>query len=323
MKQFTKGERVRYVGTLVTWLAGCVGTVTNPQTRNGWVKVDFAGVECKIAEHNLQRAEAEPGDAPRVFAHLPARCPSMHYNGGDDICEDCGTDLNPPQDSAMIDIRFPGDAPGVFRMHRASEPLPAGATLYNQLLHGRHEDETCWQRAARAAGITRGRDINGEMSFWKHLSPDFYITNKEHVDIAWREAARFYGVESAVDEPEKPLPGDVVMPAMVFSLYEIRRVIEQMSPHELPTCTSFLDDAEFEEHAAYLRTRGVSFKEFWTLYGRRAGEEGQAEAIGDFTSKETAQATLNAILAVPRAALWAIQREDYAAAERWLKELTA
>lgn len=28
------------------------------------------------------------------FAHLPEFCPSSHWNRGDDICADCGTDLN-------------------------------------------------------------------------------------------------------------------------------------------------------------------------------------------------------------------------------------
>lgn len=31
--------------------------------------------------------------APRTFAHEPDACPSMHWNGGDDICADCGADL--------------------------------------------------------------------------------------------------------------------------------------------------------------------------------------------------------------------------------------
>lgn len=29
-----------------------------------------------------------------TFAHMPDRCPSNHWNRGDDICADCGADLN-------------------------------------------------------------------------------------------------------------------------------------------------------------------------------------------------------------------------------------
>jgi hypothetical protein len=28
------------------------------------------------------------------FAHSPNNCPSNHWNRGDDICEDCGLNLN-------------------------------------------------------------------------------------------------------------------------------------------------------------------------------------------------------------------------------------
>lgn len=30
------------------------------------------------------------------FAHTPETCPSKHWNRGDDICADCGADLNGP-----------------------------------------------------------------------------------------------------------------------------------------------------------------------------------------------------------------------------------
>jgi hypothetical protein len=51
----------------------------------------------------LARAIAEPRTvAPvKVYRHLPDRCPSNHWNDGDDICTDCGTDLNPVDDVAQ------------------------------------------------------------------------------------------------------------------------------------------------------------------------------------------------------------------------------
>lgn len=35
-----------------------------------------------------------PWVRPETFAHLPERCPSNHWNRGDDICADCGAYLN-------------------------------------------------------------------------------------------------------------------------------------------------------------------------------------------------------------------------------------
>lgn len=33
---------------------------------------------------------------PETFPYTPETCPTKHYNRGDDICADCGEDLNPP-----------------------------------------------------------------------------------------------------------------------------------------------------------------------------------------------------------------------------------
>jgi len=42
--------------------------------------------------------EAGECDHPdcETFEHDPETCPTMHWNRGDDICADCGADLNPP-----------------------------------------------------------------------------------------------------------------------------------------------------------------------------------------------------------------------------------
>lgn len=37
-------------------------------------------------------AEAVEAAQPK-YAHTPDKCPSSHWNGGDDICADCGTEL--------------------------------------------------------------------------------------------------------------------------------------------------------------------------------------------------------------------------------------
>lgn len=52
-------------------------------------------LQMRAAMHDMELEEDEEGDEPeRGFAHSPDRCPSMHHNGGDDICSDCGEDLN-------------------------------------------------------------------------------------------------------------------------------------------------------------------------------------------------------------------------------------
>lgn len=40
--------------------------------------------------------------AERFYAYTAENCPTKHYNPGDDICEDCGTDLNPPGPAPVI-----------------------------------------------------------------------------------------------------------------------------------------------------------------------------------------------------------------------------
>lgn len=58
-------------------------------------------IEDLIAEHRQQGPitadylTKEGSSEPGPFAHVPETCPSSHWNRGDDICADCGVDLNP------------------------------------------------------------------------------------------------------------------------------------------------------------------------------------------------------------------------------------
>lgn len=59
-------------------------------------------VEDLISDHRqrgpitVDYLEGKPSADRGPFAHTPTACPSGHHNRGDDICEDCGADLNPP-----------------------------------------------------------------------------------------------------------------------------------------------------------------------------------------------------------------------------------
>lgn len=59
-----------------------------------------------IADHRRQGPTTvgyllgDKADHNAGFAHRPSACPSNHWNCGDDICADCGTDLNIPQKDA-------------------------------------------------------------------------------------------------------------------------------------------------------------------------------------------------------------------------------
>lgn len=47
-------------------------------------------------------------------------CPSNHWNRGDDVCADCGADLNPPPDTPQfwrvtVDYQTPAGRPATWR----------------------------------------------------------------------------------------------------------------------------------------------------------------------------------------------------------------
>jgi len=78
-----------------------------------WDRKFAKGFEDAAAKLNIPINRAPPPSAyirsePReAFAHEPERCPSDHWNRGDDICEDCGEDLNPPAEPTPPVISVP------------------------------------------------------------------------------------------------------------------------------------------------------------------------------------------------------------------------
>jgi hypothetical protein len=76
-----------------------------------------------IAEHRSRGPitvdyllEDEP-DRGKSFPHGPDACPSSHWNGGDDICADCGVDLNRSMPEPTTPSRAPRPS---FRDHLSS-----------------------------------------------------------------------------------------------------------------------------------------------------------------------------------------------------------
>jgi len=58
----------------------------NDEPADGDCRSAIVAAESALAAANTK--------TPRTFAHQPGRCPSNHWNRGDDICADCGADLN-------------------------------------------------------------------------------------------------------------------------------------------------------------------------------------------------------------------------------------
>ena len=89
---------------------------------------------------------------------------------------------------------------------------------------------------------------------------------------------------------------------MKFEYLEVRPCIETDGE-----TVSYTDETEFNNEVSRLESvaliRAISFKAFWTLYGRY-DFEGQflAMAIGDFDDKKSAHTVMNAILAPMAAA---------------------
>jgi hypothetical protein len=80
--EFREGWTVDYRGP-ITPLRGKRGKVK--WQSDGWVTVDFGP--------GKEETKCAPVNLSRVFAHLPERCPSNHWNDGTDVCADCGTFL--------------------------------------------------------------------------------------------------------------------------------------------------------------------------------------------------------------------------------------
>ena len=72
----------------------CYGPVATITARDG-VTLELSEISPATGPEALELAEVD-GVVPepaRTFAHQPEACPSNHWNGGDDICADCGEDL--------------------------------------------------------------------------------------------------------------------------------------------------------------------------------------------------------------------------------------
>ena len=106
--------------------------------------------------------------------------------------------------------------------------------------------------------------------------------------------------------PRYPSPSwrDHLNPGMrectAFEYYEVRPAIERHGDVQ-----SFTSETAFINTFNVLVRKGVPHKAYWTLYGRYDQGHGEtlAMAIGDFTTKEDAFEVMNAILAVPAAAM--------------------
>jgi hypothetical protein len=58
--------------------------------------IEFASDNAHKIQWDEEQIDADPyevSEVTEVFPHLPHSCPSNHWNRGDDICEDCGTNL--------------------------------------------------------------------------------------------------------------------------------------------------------------------------------------------------------------------------------------
>lgn len=53
---------------------------------NAWLWVYDVDVETETSEDDIPPVE-------RIYRHLPATCPSNHWNDGNDYCADCGKNL--------------------------------------------------------------------------------------------------------------------------------------------------------------------------------------------------------------------------------------
>jgi len=57
------------------------------------VQVDLSDVE--VRDHHEPATDGLGCRCEEIaFAHTPETCPSKHWNRGDDVCADCGADLN-------------------------------------------------------------------------------------------------------------------------------------------------------------------------------------------------------------------------------------
>lgn len=88
----------------------------------------------------------------KTYAHSPDSCPSNHWNDGDDICRDCGKDLNPPTLDQIVEEFADLEDGESDELVKVTEPL-------NTFFHSMHDEyegfpSSAWMEAV-ASGKTR------------------------------------------------------------------------------------------------------------------------------------------------------------------------
>jgi hypothetical protein len=103
-----------------------------------------------------------------------------------------------------------------------------------------------------------------------------------------------------------------------FVGYYVRPVIETVT-----ACESYGDDREYVtalvDATVHAANEGVSFKTFWSLYGRYEDEDGDllSQCIGDFNTRAGAERAMEAVRKGERPT---VDRDDYAEAAMCLWE---
>lgn len=128
-------------------------------------------IEDLIAEHLQQgpittdylkgEEQAEPGP----FAHAPETCPSNHWNRGDDICVDCGADLNRLPIATQVGAVRPLSAPS-FRDHLSPVMRNAPAFEY-------YEVRPCIERDRQIASYADEDDYTADLGAAQRSGVEF------------------------------------------------------------------------------------------------------------------------------------------------------
>lgn len=118
-------------------------------------------VEDLISDHRRQGPitvdylKGENPAEPGAFAHVPETCPSNHWNRGDDICADCGADLNGSPIITTAGAVRPLSRPS-FRDHLSPVMQNAAAFEY-------YEVRPCIERGRRVASYADEDDYAADL----------------------------------------------------------------------------------------------------------------------------------------------------------------
>lgn len=149
-------------------------------------------VEELISEHRSQGPvtvdylEGEASAKGRPFAHIPDDCPSGHRNRGDDICADCGTDLNRTAIETAPDM-VPSTKEPTFRDH-------LWPVMQNALAFEYYEVRPCIERDGQVTSYADEGDYAAELVGLQ----------------SWGEAFRTFWALYGVDAGARTAIGDFV-----------------------------------------------------------------------------------------------------------------